>query len=228
MKNVKMDWTQERDAELRRLWAAGYPGREIGRRLGCSKNAAIGRAHRLKLPLRVAAISATITRPWTEEEDNRLRQIYGGHLNTTEIAERFGRTASSVRYRAVQLGLVLKRGSAAHRARLSDARRVSPPPGPRVTKTSAAPPSARGGRASFPPPAPDLPGVAPETLQQRRVFSNRQCKAPLGARGELRFCDAPVIENAKGCASPYCLEHYAAFYIGTNKDFGNPAPARWL
>jgi hypothetical protein len=73
-----------------------------------------------------------------------------------------------------------------------------------------------------------LPGVAPETLQQRRVFSNRQCKAPLGGRGEFRFCDAPVIENAKGCASPYCIEHYAAFYIGTNASMGPPGPARWV
>jgi len=64
-------------------------------------------------------------------------------------------------------------------------------------------------------------------LQQRRVFSGKQCKAPLGGRGEFRFCDAPVIENAKGCASPYCLAHYAAFYIGTNKDMGEPNKLRW-
>ena len=36
-----------------------------------------------------------------------------------------------------------------------------------------------------------------------------------------------MIENAKGCASPYCLEHYAMFYIGTNKDLGKPNKLRW-
>jgi hypothetical protein len=75
-----------------------------------------------------------------------------------------------------------------------------------------------------------LPGVAPETLQQRRVFSKKLCRAVIGGeRRAVQFCDQPVIASAKGqhCASPYCLAHYAAAYIGTNKDLGEPNKLRW-
>ena len=226
MNQHQTPWTAERDAQLRSFWDAGISGTEIGKRMGITKSAAIGRVHRLKLAPRVSPI-ATITKAWTEEEDARLTQLYGGFLSVDQIGQKLDRSPASIRYRAVHLGLVSKKGSAEHRARLSGALRKGTPQVQRAARTSAVSSPARGGRASFPPPAPDLPGVAPETLQQRRVFSNRQCKAPLGGRGEFRFCDAPVIENAKGCASPYCLEHYAAFYIGTNASMGPPGPARW-
>jgi len=76
-----------------------------------------------------------------------------------------------------------------------------------------------------------LPGADPlQALHQRRVFSEKQCKMVVSGDDEpLRFCSEPVIANARGqnCASPYCLAHYRAAYIGTNKDFGNPGPARW-
>ena len=222
-------WTPDRDAQLRALWDAGHTGTDIAQRMGATKNSIIGRVHRLKLAPRVSPI-ATITRPWTEEEDARLTQLYGGFLNVDQIGQKLDRSPASIRYRAVHLGLVSKKGSAEHRARLSGAQRKRTSPVQRAATTSAAPPSARGGRASFPPPEPDLPGVAPDTLQQRRVFSGTQCKAVIsGERRAVRFCEQPVIASAKGqhCASPYCLEHYAAAYIGTNKDLGEPNKLRW-
>ena len=226
MNQHQTPWAAERDAQLRSLWDAGISGTEIGKRMGITKSAAIGRVHRLKLAPRVSPI-ATITKAWTEEEDARLTQLYGGFLSVDQIGQKLDRSPASIRYRAVHLGLVSKKGSAEHRARLSGALRKGTPQVQRAARTSAVSSPARGGRASFPPPAPNSPGVAPETLQQRRVFSGKQCKAPLGGRGEFRFCDAPVIENAKGCASPYCIEHYAAFYIGTNASMGSPGLARW-
>ena len=51
-----MTWTAERIAELKRLWAAGTPTAEIGRRLGVSKNAVVGKAHRLGLAARPSPI----------------------------------------------------------------------------------------------------------------------------------------------------------------------------
>jgi len=223
-------WTDERDAQLRALWDAGLSGTEIGKRMGITKSAAIGRVHRLKLAPRVSPI-ATITRLWTEEEDDKLRQLYGGFLNVEQLAEKMDRSLHSLRYRASYLGLVAKKNSAEHRARLSGAQQKRTSPVRRAATTSAASSPARGGRVSFPPPAPDLPGADPlQALHQRRVFSGKQCKMVVSGDDEpLRFCSEPVIANAKGqnCASPYCLAHYAAAYIGTNKDFGNPAPARW-
>jgi GcrA cell cycle regulator len=54
-------WTAEKDATLRALWAAREGGQtlsiaEIGRRMRITKNAVVGRAHRLMLPARPSPI----------------------------------------------------------------------------------------------------------------------------------------------------------------------------
>jgi len=51
-----MDWTDEVIARLRLLWSEGHSTAEIGRRLGVSKNAVVGKAHRLELPARPSPI----------------------------------------------------------------------------------------------------------------------------------------------------------------------------
>jgi GcrA cell cycle regulator len=51
-----MDWNDEIIARLRVLWAEGHSTAEIGRRLGVSKNAVVGKAHRLNLPARPSPI----------------------------------------------------------------------------------------------------------------------------------------------------------------------------
>lgn len=50
------DWTQDLIARLRALWGEDLPAVEIGRRLGVSKNAVLGKAHRLDLPPRKRSI----------------------------------------------------------------------------------------------------------------------------------------------------------------------------
>ncbi|MGG5810201.1 GcrA family cell cycle regulator [Falsiroseomonas sp. CW058] len=51
-----MDWTPEAIERLRALWAEGHSTAEIGRRMGVSKNAVVGKAHRLNLPARPSPI----------------------------------------------------------------------------------------------------------------------------------------------------------------------------
>jgi GcrA cell cycle regulator len=51
-----MEWSDEVVARLRALWADGHSTAEIGRRLGVSKNAVVGKAHRLDLPSRPSPI----------------------------------------------------------------------------------------------------------------------------------------------------------------------------
>jgi GcrA cell cycle regulator len=48
------DWTPESIADLRAHWSSGLSTAEIGRRMGISKNAVIGKARRLGLPAREA------------------------------------------------------------------------------------------------------------------------------------------------------------------------------
>lgn len=49
-------WTPERIAEVTRLWDEGLTTAEIGKIVGVSKNAVVGKAHRLGLPARPSPI----------------------------------------------------------------------------------------------------------------------------------------------------------------------------
>lgn len=51
-----MDWNDEAIARLRMLWDEGHSTAEIGRRMAVSKNAVVGKAHRLNLPARPSPI----------------------------------------------------------------------------------------------------------------------------------------------------------------------------
>jgi GcrA cell cycle regulator len=51
-----MDWTDDDIQRLRALWAEGHSTAEIGRRMGVSKNAIVGKAHRLDLQGRPSPI----------------------------------------------------------------------------------------------------------------------------------------------------------------------------
>lgn len=54
MKSIGMVWTEKAVKTLRSLWSKGVPAREIGERLGgVSRNAVIGKAHRLGLSKQV-------------------------------------------------------------------------------------------------------------------------------------------------------------------------------
>ena len=52
-----MSWTEEREQRLRELWEKGYTASQIAEMLGggTTRNAVIGKAHRLKLAARVAS-----------------------------------------------------------------------------------------------------------------------------------------------------------------------------
>ncbi len=50
------EWTPDVIQRLRTLWAEGISTAEIGNRLGFSKNAVVGKVHRLKLPGRPSPI----------------------------------------------------------------------------------------------------------------------------------------------------------------------------
>jgi GcrA cell cycle regulator len=51
-----MEWTDEIIAQLKELWGEGLSTAEIGRRLSITKNAVVGKAHRLGLPPRPSPI----------------------------------------------------------------------------------------------------------------------------------------------------------------------------
>jgi GcrA cell cycle regulator len=61
-----MVWDEETIRHLRDLWAQGHSTAEIGRRLGVSKNAIVGKAHRLDLDARPSPIRRDAAKPAAE------------------------------------------------------------------------------------------------------------------------------------------------------------------
>ncbi len=62
-----VEWTSERIKVLMGLWEEGLPTSEIGRRLGVTKNAVVGKVHRLGLkkrqsPIRQASSGTTVVK----------------------------------------------------------------------------------------------------------------------------------------------------------------------
>ena len=59
-----MGWTEERVSELKKLWAEGHSASQIAKRLGSvTRNAVIGKVHRLKLSGRAKPASRRSDRP---------------------------------------------------------------------------------------------------------------------------------------------------------------------
>ncbi len=81
-----MEWTDETIARIRALWAEGHSTAEIGRRMGISKNAVVGKAHRLSLPAR----PSPIRRGTGEKRAPRpsMRRITGPTLPALQSMER--------------------------------------------------------------------------------------------------------------------------------------------
>lgn len=57
------EWSDKSILQLRELWTEGHSTAEIGRRLGMSKNAVVGKAHRLDLPPRPSPITRITGEP---------------------------------------------------------------------------------------------------------------------------------------------------------------------
>ena len=58
-----MPWNDENVAGLKELWDQGLPTAQIGKLLGFTKNAVVGKAHRIGLERRPSPIRRTVAKP---------------------------------------------------------------------------------------------------------------------------------------------------------------------
>ena len=58
-----MPWNEENVSRLRDLWDQGLPTSQIGKLLGFTKNAVVGKAHRIGLERRPSPIRRTAVKP---------------------------------------------------------------------------------------------------------------------------------------------------------------------
>ena len=70
---ASIDWNDDTIARLRALWDEDHSTAEIGRRMGITKNAVVGKAHRLELPGRESPIRARTSEPSQPRQPRQLR-----------------------------------------------------------------------------------------------------------------------------------------------------------
>jgi GcrA cell cycle regulator len=82
-----MEWNEETIARIRGLWDEGLSTAEIGRRMGITKNAVVGKAHRLNLPARPSPIRRV---PGEKREPRRVavKRVTGPTLPALESDSR--------------------------------------------------------------------------------------------------------------------------------------------
>jgi GcrA cell cycle regulator len=184
MGDHKMEWSEDVIGQLRALWGEGHSTAEIGRRLGVTKNAIVGKAHRLDLPARPSPIrrdpnAAPVRR-------TAVRRVEGPTLPPlpSTVADTDASFSTFSASSAIQT-----------QARApSIARRIAPAPRP-VVQTPR-PVSA---------PSPRPVAVAPRPYG--RIVT---CCWPLGEPGtrDFRFCDVPSEPGR-----PYCEDHVKVAYV---------------
>ena len=166
-----MDWNDETILRLRSLWDEGHSTAEIGRRLGVSKNAVVGKAHRLGLPSRPSPI----------------RREGGGRSRPASPRRVIGPTLPPLPADA-------SAAAAPRRPEISGHEPCSAP-----TSVHAAAAHAAAAQVRTPPPIAPMP--PPRAVPAARTGRLQACCWPLGEPGtrSFRFCDAESLAGKPYC-----------------------------
>ena len=71
IEETKMSWNEENVARLRELWDQGLPTAQIGKLIGFTKNAVVGKAHRIGLERRPSPYKKNSSKSLTEKKHAR-------------------------------------------------------------------------------------------------------------------------------------------------------------
>lgn len=191
-----MEWTDEIIAQLKELWGEGLSTAEIGRRLSITKNAVVGKAHRLGLPPRPSPIRRDGKTKAASPE--KAEKPAAPAIETTPQPP-----ASSTRETA-PAPLVAQPATAPVPPTTARTSPVAATPAPeeiieRKEKAAAPKPAAK--------PKPTFRSVSDPEPQKRRGPS---CCWPIGDPGTpgFHFCGATPLPG-----KPYCEEHAQIAYV---------------
>ena len=200
-----MDWTDDLDTTLRRLWADGLTTPKIGQRMGITKNSVIGRARRLGLPARGSPIRKQPDQDIAVRNVEILRMSGNGASNRV-IAERYG-----ISHVTVHGILKTNRPRTSPRATLPPLQSRQEPPRRAYVQ----------GRRLEPVRIVEPPAPPPVRYEPRPIGAS--CCWPIGEprTPSFRFCDVPI-ERGK----PYCEEHAKIAYerVRDRREDAAPAP----
>ena len=197
-----MSWTEERIERLKKMWHDGSTASQIADELGgVSRNAVIGKAHRLGLEQRpspvkpgedvkkpapaAAAVDAPAAKPAPAPEPEADEPIARSVTSPSPIDTRAQRqlTPQELQYRSIGPGVFIRQGPGEQQAPI-------PPAPPRRLV-----------------PAKPSPEVADKT--SLLDLNDRICKWPMGHPGEpdFHFCG-----EAANPGFPYCVQHCGVAY----------------
>jgi GcrA cell cycle regulator len=186
-----MEWNDETIIRLRQLWDEGLSTAEIGRRLNVSKNAVVGKAHRMLLPPRPSPIRRDGAAPARPAPP---RRVVGPTLPPlpASLAPPAPRPATAPHLAAD--GAPINRSAAP--LALEPAHRQAVPTQPLPTHPAPTPPAADA--------AAPIRAVPPASGR------HSACCWPLGDPGtrSFRFCDGASLPG-----KPYCAEHAQVAYV---------------
>jgi GcrA cell cycle regulator len=195
-----MEWTEDSIARLKVLWAEGHSTAEIGRRIGVSKNAVVGKAHRLALEPR----PSPIRRDGDQSGAPRVpapRRVTGPTLPPMAAPEPMNDAVTEAVDEAA-LGAPYASGND---ATLQESRSA-----PAVVETR---PAAGDGGSERARPMPRVVESKPRPVavpSPRLTHRTVTCCWPIGEPGTktFRFCDA-----AAAGGKPYCADHAQLAYV---------------
>jgi GcrA cell cycle regulator len=191
-----MSWTEERIERLKKMWQEGSTASQIAEELGgVSRNAVIGKAHRLGLEARPSPVkpgeekekpAAAAPKPVTAERaapKPAAAAVAPAPPTAPAAPARRPQSGDGMQYRSIGPGGFIRQGPGEQQAPI-------PPAPPRRLV-----------------PAKPSPEVADKTSLLE--LNDRICKWPMGHPGEpdFHFCG-----EAANPGFPYCVEHCGVAY----------------
>ena len=194
-----MEWSEEIIAQLKDLWAEGLSTAEIGRRLSITKNAVVGKAHRLGLPPRPSPIRRNGSKP--KAADKTEHSTPTPAVPETPV-NRSGAPAPAVAPTPLPASAAAP-APAVEQPPASPAAPVLNVVDDKAVRKDKAAPVARTGTK----PKTLLRSISDPEPQKRRGPS---CCWPIGDPGTpgFHFCGATPIPG-----KPYCEEHAQIAYV---------------
>lgn len=221
---MAMEWTDELIARLKELWEQGLSTAEIGRQLSITKNAVVGKAHRLGLPPRPSPIrNKAAAEGSAKPARTRTRKAEATSEAVEEKAASAAPAKPAEKKKAAAPKVVKVSPAAAEEPAKPASVKADRPAGTEKPAKASAPKAAAAAPAENPkavePAArPAAPVAQRKVAPPRRVRDTidrtlRQgptCQWPLGDPGtpDFHFCGATPLPG-----KPYCAEHAAIAYV---------------